>query len=174
MNGGANEPTGSTDRLLAIAVLIAVAAAAAAYFLHARLEGVRGEIDSAKRDYLTIMKTAKDIATLLEIQKERGDKKTAKIDVVTYLGSTFTRSFAQDQFTVTQQPERKTSTWKEQSYKVQFRKKSDSTIDAVPLIDTLIAVEKERPDLKSKEIQLEYKEDAIVAATVIFSSFERN
>lgn len=170
----AKESGPMTNRLLAIAAVIAVAAGGAAWYFHTRYEAAKEALDRALADYNEIVKVAPEILRLLKIEQDLKKTEGSQSDPATFLGGAFTkRGFPADRFTVARERESTMPGWKETPYKVDFTRKRDDLLERARFIDTLAAIEKERPDLKTKNLRVVFDENSVTDATIVFSRFEK-
>ena len=172
MSNKKEESTGTTDTLLIIAAVIAVVAGGAVYYFHGNWEEAQKTLEQAKKDYLDIVAKAPKIHQLVLAKKDlRKGGNTS--DPVTFLGSAFRRAGFSNAPVVSQERGMTGGGWKETPYKVHFRRQRDTTINRVLFINTMVSIERQRPDLRTKNIAFTFKDGNLIAATVTFSKFER-
>ncbi|MHC4606495.1 MAG: hypothetical protein ACYTAF_06125 [Planctomycetota bacterium] len=169
----ARETPGMTNRLLIIAAAIAVAAGAVAWYFSGQHAAALEEVEEAKDNYSRMAEEAPSVYNLVQaaLKAEKGGG--ARQDPVTYLGTVFSKhGFPRPRYTVSRLRDSTVGNWTERTYKVDFPRRKDDPFTRSLLVQTLAAIERERPDLRTKDLTLDFEKNDLTSATVIFVQYE--
>jgi hypothetical protein len=156
--------------------LLSITIAAGASFLYKESERARTALEDAKKDYEE-MKRLKSIIALGKIRNRRMPPvKDPGGDPIAYLGRKATQAgIPQNLFQPTRNNPVKLGPWTETMYTVTLRGTKDAPVSRTSVADFIVAVETERPSIKSKNLSLTYAPGSgdLGAVTLTFAQYQR-
>ena len=127
-------------------------------------------METAKGEYKRMKKMAPDVMRLLDLKKQLARTGTQQ-DPSTYLSEKFRQGrVAVD---VKPGPSLKLEGWVERPFGVKFPKSRTDPLDRLVIVDTMTRIERERPDLKSKNLKLMFSGNDLRDAVIQFALYTR-
>lgn len=170
MSDGPNESGSWSDRLLLLALILAAGAGFATWHFHGVLEDQRNAFEQAKEDYRRMHAMTPRVRRLLSVQNEKG-RSGVEQDPTTYLGALFRRKSLR--CSVTPQRSRPLAGWDETPFRITFSRDREELLPRRDLLEILRVVERERRDLKTRDLTLQFKDEDLEEATVVFAQYKR-
>lgn len=159
-----------TNRLLVIALVVALGAGAAAYYFYQDYQAALVELEDTKGEYNRMKSFGPEVMRLLELEQRLAGSGSQQ-DPTSYLGTEFKRRGMD----VNISPGRKTQLegWIERSFGIKFQKAAKDTLNRLSIIDTMSVVERNRADLKTKDLLLKFIGNELKDATIQFAQYSR-
>ena len=173
MSDAAKTASPMTNRLLAIAVILAMGGGAGTYFFYTRYEDARIALEDAHENYDDMLKRARHAHQIWKSIQETKTEDSQGDPATAILKEFHDRGFPSVQ--VDPPPRANTiGNWKELVFRAHFpRRRRDFTISRGRYLDTLRAIEKKRPDLKTKNLSFSYVVNDYKTADVVFVRYDR-
>jgi len=135
--------------------LLAVALLAAASFLYRDSERARAALEDAKKDYQEMQLLKRQIAEGKARTKRQPASKETGEDILPFLERKRAQAgIPQSLFSISRNSPVKQGAWTETSYTVTMRGTKDAPISRGSIADFVVAVETERPSVKSKNLSI--------------------
>ena len=170
-----DEKSGGGSKLLFwIIFLLVVGLSAGGSFLYKDAERARAALEDTKREYQEMQQLKRIVA------RGKGSKAPAgregSEDILPFLErKRAAAGIAQNLFNVARNNPQKQGGWTETSYTVTLRGTKDAPIPRSAVADFLVAVETERPSIKSKNLNLSFAPSSpdLAAVSVTFAQFQK-
>lgn len=157
--------------------LLAVAIAAAASFLYRDSERARAALEDAKKDYQEMQLLKRQIADGKSRTKRLPSSSSKETeDILPFLERKRAQAgIPQSLFSVSRNSPVKQGAWTETSYTVTLRGTKDAPIPRGSIADFVVAVETERPSVKSKNLSLALVPQSpdLLSVTITLAQFQR-
>ena len=167
--GGAAVPAALFLRVVALGVGVV--------YLEGRAAGAEADLERRKDEYRRMVGMRRRLEELRRNAPRRpaGPEGGGGEDLLATLGAKGRQAnLPQGGITITRNPDRKEGGWKEVSYTVTLRAPAkDQPLPGGAVADFVSMVERERPEVKSKNLSLTYAGANFASATVTFSLFQR-
>ncbi|HLF94389.1 MAG TPA: hypothetical protein VJB14_13080 [Planctomycetota bacterium] len=171
--GGKAAKGGSSNLLFWVVFLLGAGISAGAFFLYRGSERARTALADALREYEQMQELKKIVARKPMGARPPSAKESAE-DILPFLGRKGAAAgIPQSLFNVARNNPQKQGSWTETSYTVTLRGTKEAPIPRSAVADFLVAVEKERPSIKSKNLSLTFAPSSpdLSAVSVTFSQF---
>jgi hypothetical protein len=156
--------------------ILAVAIAAASSFLYKESERAREALEESKRDYQEMQRLKRIIAEGKARMRRLPSQKESGEDILPFLERKRAQAgIPQNLFTVARNSPVKQGGWMETSYTVTLRGTKDAPIPRTSIVDFVVAVENERPTIKSRNLNLAFAPQSadFSSVSITFSQFQR-
>ena len=156
--------------------VLSVAIAAGASFLHRDSERARAALEDARRDYEEMQQFKKRIAVGKSLMKRLPTAKESGEDMLPFLERKRAQAgIPQSLFSIARNSPVKQGGWTETSYTVTLRGTKDAPIARNSIADFVVAVETERPSVKSKNLSMAFVPSFpdFTTLSITFSQFQR-
>jgi hypothetical protein len=155
---------------------LAVLIAAASSFLYKESERAREALEDSKRDYQEMERLKRIIAEGKSRLKRLPSNKESGEDILPFLERKRAQAgIPQNLFTVARNSPVKQGGWIETSYTVTLRGTKEAPLPRASIVDFVVAVENERPSVKSRNLSLAFvpQSSDFNAVSITFSQFQR-
>lgn len=166
--------TGGSGTLFAVLIIVALGAGGGAFTLHLDASAALKEVEDAKDRYeqMRIMKQ-----TIVDFKNQGitiggGSKETG--DPLSFISEKARQAqLPPALLRISPDREIRSDAWIEKPFTVTLRPPKDNPIGNGPVVNFLRYVEDQRPSIKSKELNLSFKDNGFTSVRITLSSFER-
>jgi hypothetical protein len=166
---------GSGKTLFWGAFLLSVAIAAASSFLYRESERARTALEDAKRDYQEMERLKRIIAEGKARMMRLPPSRDPGEDILPFLERKRAQAgIPQNLFSVAKNSPVKQGGWTETSYTVTLRGTKEAPLPRASIVDFVLAVENERPSIKSRNLSLAFVPQSpdFSAVSITFCQFQ--
>ena len=174
VKGAKDAKGGSSKVLFWIVLLLGAGISGGAFFLYKGSEKARTALQDSLREYQEMQLLKKIVARAKASGARTTSPKETTEDILPFLGKKGAAAgIPQNLFNVARNNPQKQGGWTETSYTVTLRATKEAPIPRSAVADFLIAVETERPSIKSKNLSLTFAPSSpdLSAVSVTFSQF---
>lgn len=167
---------GSSNLLFWVVFLLGAGISAGAFFLYRGSERARTALEDALREYQEMQQLKKIVARAKPTGARPPSAKESAEDILPFLGRKGAAAgIPQSLFNVARNNPQKQGSWTETSYTVTLRGTKEAPLPRSAVADFLVAVETERPSIKSKNLSLTFAPSSpdLSAVSVTFSQFQK-
>lgn len=167
---------GSSNLLFWVVFLLGAGISAGAFFLYRGSERARTALDDSLREYQEMQQLKKIVARAKTPGARPPSAKESAEDILPFLGRKGAAAgIPQSLFNVARNNPQKQGSWTETSYTVTLRGTKEAPLARSAVADFLVAVETERPSIKSKNLSLTFAPSSpdLLAVSVMFSQFAK-